>query len=240
MLLVALAHPFLLNSCDPAGSLSPTVVCRSNRLPQALPISFSKIWRYVGYWHSRWMSQHAYEVKKDMIDSLVNLVLDGEYYHALRCLKSVSPTFSRDCIGIVIKAVRGTKLCSIVNRDWTRRTWVRIHPDIIRAVSLTLWTTVVFEQTKLSRPIPTRSRQRWKRVWCTIVPIFTLSRAHPGHPRMVNSPGIVPFPASIWYPFLDNCSCSVACSGILLSLSCLLVWRRFVKNPFLAFPRVES
>jgi trans-2-enoyl-CoA reductase len=33
--------------------------------------------RYVGYWHSRWMTTHGYEEKKEMIDSLVDSVLDG-------------------------------------------------------------------------------------------------------------------------------------------------------------------
>jgi trans-2-enoyl-CoA reductase len=33
--------------------------------------------RYVGYWHSRWMTTHGYAEKKEMIDSLVDGVLDS-------------------------------------------------------------------------------------------------------------------------------------------------------------------
>jgi hypothetical protein len=34
--------------------------------------------RYVGYWHSRWMTEHGYEQKQEMIDYLVTKVLDGK------------------------------------------------------------------------------------------------------------------------------------------------------------------
>jgi mitochondrial enoyl-[acyl-carrier protein] reductase / trans-2-enoyl-CoA reductase len=34
--------------------------------------------KYVGYWHSRWMIEHGYEQKQEMLDYLVTKVLDGK------------------------------------------------------------------------------------------------------------------------------------------------------------------
>ena len=34
--------------------------------------------KLVGYWHSRWMTEHTYAEKKEMIDTLFDLVFDGK------------------------------------------------------------------------------------------------------------------------------------------------------------------
>jgi mitochondrial enoyl-[acyl-carrier protein] reductase / trans-2-enoyl-CoA reductase len=68
---------FLAKLLGPGGIIVTYGGMSKQPITASTPHFIFKDLRYVGYWHSRWMSQHAYEVKKDMIDSLVNLVLDG-------------------------------------------------------------------------------------------------------------------------------------------------------------------
>lgn len=66
--------------------------------------------RYVGYWHSRWMSQHGYEVKRDMIDSLVNLVLEG----VLSCPPVQEVSLANFQQGLYLNSHQGTARNKIV------------------------------------------------------------------------------------------------------------------------------
>ena len=66
--------------------------------------------RYVGYWHSRWMSQHGYDVKKDMIDALVNLVLDG----VLSCPPVLELNLANFQHGLHLNSYQGSRRNKIV------------------------------------------------------------------------------------------------------------------------------